>query len=141
MRPHLLTGTLLAASLLLAAGACRRATEPDPLVGTYLATTFQVAPAGQGPINVLALGGTLGINVANNLVTAGTLIVPASLNGGTPFSASLAGTVVRTASSVRFSQPADSFVRDLTFTLSGDTLEALRQTVGGTTYDIILTRQ
>ena len=129
------------ACCLLVAGACRGTTDPDPIVGTFLATTFQSAVTGQGAVNVLAQGGTLGVNVANNFVTAGTLIVPAAVNGGVTFTASLAGTAVRTDSTVRFNLPADSFVRDLTFTLTANRLEARNQTVGGTTYDIVLTRQ
>ena len=141
MRPSPITRVLLAVVLLLGASACRRATDPDPLVGTYLATTFLVTPSGQGVLNVLALGGTLGLNVANNYVTTGTLIVPASVNGGSTFTASLAGTATRTGSSVRFTQSADTFVRDLTFTLAENRLEAVDQVVGGTRYNIILTRQ
>ena len=141
MRPRPITRVLLAVVVLLGASACRRATDPDPLVGTYLATTFLVTPSGQGVLNVLALGGTLGLNVANNYVTSGTLIVPASVNGGSTFTASLAGTATRTGSSVRFTQSADTFVRDLTFTLAENRLEAVDQVVGGTRYNIILTRQ
>ena len=141
MRPSPITRVLLAVVVLLGASACHRATDPDPLVGTYLATTFLVTPSGQGVLNVLALGGTLGLNVANNYVTSGTLIVPASVNGGSTFTASLAGTATRTGSSVRFTQSADIFVRDLTFTLAENRLEAVDQVVGGTRYNIILTRQ
>ncbi len=136
----LFTRAVFACTLLLA-GACRGTTDPDPIVGTFLATTFQSAAMGQSAVNVLAQGGTLGLNVANNFITAGTLIVPATVNGGVTFTASLAGTAVRTDSTVRFNLPADSFVRDLTFTLTGNRLEARNQTVGGTTYDIVLTRQ
>jgi hypothetical protein len=142
MRPHPTIRTLFAALLLVSASACGGNNDLDPVVGTWLATTFQVAPFGQGPTNVLASGGTLGLNVANkNFVTAGTLIIPASLAGGTTFTASMAGTAVRTDNIVRFTQPADTFVRDLTFTLVENRLEALNQTVSGTRYDIILTRQ
>ena len=126
---------------LLVAGACRGTTNPDPIVGTFLATTFQSAAMGQAAVNVLAQGGTLGVNVANNFTTVGTLIVPAVVNSGVTFTASLAGTAVRTDSTVRFNLPADSFVRDLTFTLTRNRLEARNQIVSGITYDIVLTRQ
>jgi hypothetical protein len=138
MRPHPLA--LFAALLLIVTGACSRTSDPDPLVGTYLATTFRITPIGQGAANVLAQGGSLGINVANNYVTAGTLIMPPTLNGGITFTASMAGTAVRTESTVRFMQAADSFVRDLTFTLAGDSLAA-SQTLAGTAYDLVLRRQ
>jgi hypothetical protein len=133
---------LFALALLLAApSGCRRATDPDPLVGTWLATTFQVTPSGQGMINALTSGGTLGLNIANNFVVTGTLILPPAVTGGAPSTASLAGTAVRTGNSVQFTQSADTFVRNLTFTLVENRLEAANQVVAGTTYDIVLTRQ
>ena len=140
MRPHRALRPLLAL-LVFAAGGCRGATDPDPLVGTWLATTFEITSAGQGRTNVLASGGTLGLNVASNFVTTGTLIVPAALNGGTTFTASLAGTATRTNNVVHFDQPADTFMRNLTFTLVENRLEATAQVVGTATYDVILTRQ
>jgi hypothetical protein len=140
MTPTTLRRTI-AAALLATAGACGSTTEPDPLVGTYLATTFQISQPGQSTANVLAAGGSLGLNVANNYVTTGTLIVPASLAGGTTFTASMAGIATKTGATVIFSQSADSFVRDLTFTLVESRLEARSQTLGSTTYDIVLSRQ
>lgn len=138
----MLTRNFVRALLLIAVvGACRRPTDPDPLVGTYLATTFTVSSAGQGTVNVLAEGGTLGLNVANNYVVTGTLIVPPSLNGGTTFTASMAGALDTAQSRVRFIQSADTFVRNLTFTLVENRLEAVNQTVGGTTYELVLARQ
>jgi hypothetical protein len=143
MRSSRLGRALLAASLLAAPAACRHAADPDPLVGTFLATTFRITPSGQGPVNVLAQGGVLGVNfapVAGGYVTAGTLIVPATLNGGVTFTASLAGTATRTESTVRLAHAADTFVRNLTFTLAGDSLTA-NQMLSGTTYDLVLRRQ
>lgn len=138
----------LAAALLLGVGACGKVTEPAPIVGTFLATTLTMSPSGQGTINVLALGGTLGINIANNLVTAGALVLPPSVTGGAAFTSSLAGFADTTGTTVRFGQapvrfpqPTDNFVRHLTFTLVDNRLEALNQTVAGTRYDVVLTRQ
>ena len=136
-----LVRAFLAFVLLTAVDACRRPTDPDPLVGTYLATTFTVSSAGQGTVNVLAEGGTLGLNVSNNYVVTGTLIVPPSLNGGTTFTASMAGVLDTTGSRIRFVQSADTFVRGLTFTLVENRLEAVNQTVSGTTYELVLARQ
>lgn len=132
---------VLAAALMFTVGACRNTSEPNPIVGTFLATTFTVTPAGEATLNALALGSTLGINVANNLVTAGTLVMPPIVTGGPTIVASMAGTAVVTGSTVRFAQTADTFVRDLTFTLVGNQLQALNQVVAGTQYDLILTRQ
>lgn len=140
MRPNLLARTLLVATLLVAASGCRSTGVLDPVVGTFLATTFVITPTGQGPINVLAQGGTLGINVADNFVTTGTLIIPPALNAGTTLTVSLAGTAVRTDNTVRFMLEANTFVRNLTFTLDVNTLTA-NQTVADTTYNLVLTRQ
>jgi hypothetical protein len=132
------------AVLLATASACRAPTAPDPLVGTWLATSFKVAPAGQAQQDVLASGGTLGVNVAaveSTFVTAGTVILPATVTGSTTFTASLAGTAVRTASAIQLATDADSFVRDLVFTLVENRLEAVNQVVAGTTYNVILTKQ
>jgi hypothetical protein len=139
MKTPLLARTLLAASLLLAVSACG-STSSDPLVGTYLATTFLITPPNQGTTNVLAQGGSLGINIANNYVTAGTLILPASLNGGVILTTSLAGTATITGSAVTFTTLAPTFFRQLTFTLATDSLTA-NQTVADTTFDIVLRRQ
>lgn len=141
MRPLRLLHALVACAALVAANGCRRPTDPDPLVGTWLATTFEVAPTGQPPVNMLAAGATLGLNVANNFVVAGTLIIPASATGTLTFTADMAGTATRTDNTVRFTQSADSFVRDLTFLLVENRLEARSQVLGANTYTLILTRQ
>ena len=141
MRSLRLLHALVACAALVAANGCRRPTDPDPLVGTWLATTFEVAPTGQPPVNMLAAGATLGLNVANNFVVAGTLIIPASATGTLTFTADMAGTATRTDNTVRFVQSADSFVRDLTFLLVENRLEARSQVLGANTYTLILTRQ
>lgn len=140
-RVHALLAVLLVVLLAAAPAGCRGATNPDPLVGTWLATTLEIAPAGQGPTNVLAAGGTLGLNVANNFVTAGTLVLPPSATGGATLTVSLAGTAVRTNNTVLFSPVAASFMGALTFTLVDNRLEAASQLVADTTYTVVLTRQ
>jgi hypothetical protein len=129
---------VLAASLLAAAGACS-STDASALAGNYVATTFQVTPSGPGTIDVLAQGGSLGITIANDNSTSGTLFVPASV-AGAAFTESMAGTAVQTGNTVRFTQSADTFVRDLTFTVSGATLQALNQNLSGSTFTVVLTR-
>jgi hypothetical protein len=143
MRSSRLIAAFLA-FLLATTSACRGSTAPDPLVGTWLATTFRMTSAGQGEKDVLAAGGTLGLNIASvdsTFITTGTVILPASVTGSAPFNASLAGPAVRANSMVRFVPVADSFMRDLVFTLVENRLEAVNQIVAGTSYNIILTRQ
>jgi hypothetical protein len=130
--------------LLATAGACRGTTAPNPLVGTWLATTFLVTPAGQVQRNVLTDGGTLGVNIVqvdSAFLATGTVILPASVTGAATSTTSLAGTAAESGSTVHFTPTADSFVRGLTFTLVENRLEAVNQVVAGTNYDVILTRQ
>jgi len=114
--------------------------QPSSLAGTYVATVFRVTPTGQPPIDVLAQGGTLSITIASDNTASGTLSLPASV-AGTAFSASMAGTVVQTGTTVRFEQTADTFVRDLTFTVVGNTLQTTSQVAGAGSFTITLTRQ
>ena len=131
---------LLAASLFLAVTACGSSTDANPLAGSYVATTFQVTPTGESMIDVLAYGGTLGITIANDNSTSGTLFVPASL-AGEVLTESMAGTAVLTGNRVAFTQSSNTFVKGLTFTVNGSTLEAMNQALNGATFDVVLTRQ
>ena len=114
--------------------------QPSSLAGVYTATVFRVTPTGQSPIDVLAQGGSLSITIASDNTATGTLSLPASI-AGTAFSASMAGTVVQTGTTVRFEQTTDTFVRDLTFTVVGNTLQATNQVAGVGSFTITLTRQ
>ena len=114
--------------------------QPSALAGTYTATVFRVTPTGQATIDVLAQGGSLSITIASDNTASGTLSLPASI-AGAPFSASMTGTVVQTGNTVRFEQTADTFVRDLTFTIVGNTLQATNQVAGVGSFTITLTRQ
>jgi hypothetical protein len=53
----------------------------------------------------------------------------------------MAGTVVQTGNTVKFQQTADTFVRDLTFTIVGNTLQSTDQVAGVGSFTITLTRQ
>jgi len=111
------------------------------LTGTYTASIFVVTPTGQAPINVLAAGGVLSITIAADGSTSGTLNVPASVTGGAPFIASMAGTATVTPLTVRFSQNADTFVRDLTWSRVGVALSVVDQVAGGSSFTITLLHQ
>jgi hypothetical protein len=113
---------------------------PPSIVGSYKATVFQVTPTGQPLIDVIARGGTLSLVIAADNSTTGSLSLPPSILGS-PFSANLTGTAVQTGNTVKFQQTADTFVRDLTFTVNGTALEAKNQNAGLGTFTIVLTRQ
>ncbi len=132
--------TFFAAATVAACGS-DGPTEGPTLAGAYQATTFRVTPTGQSTIDALSQGGALSIVIAANNTTTGTLTLPASVTGAAPLTASMAGTAVRTGGNVDFAQSADSFVRDLTWTLGTNTLSVTDQTVGGARFTIVLTRQ
>ncbi len=115
-------------------------TAPRPIAGRYTATTFRAGPTGQPPIDVLAAGGTLTVEIAADNRTSGTLALPAAVTGGQALTASMAGTAVRTGNTVRFEQSADTFVRDLRWTVDGNTLRVQSQAAGEGTFTIALTR-
>jgi hypothetical protein len=86
---------------------------PSVLVGSYNAIEFTTTGS-SGQTNQLLAGSTLNISLAANQTTSGHLHIVAS--GSTPaFDADLAGTWAQSGSSVTFSQPTDTFVRNMTF--------------------------
>jgi len=114
--------------------------DPDPIAGTYTATTFRVARPSSSEINVLAQGGNFSIILGGNGTTTGTLSLPAVVTGAAALQASMVGTVERNGNSVSFEQTADTFVRDLNWTVAGRTITVTNQSVSGATYTIVLTR-
>ena len=137
MRPRRLAAYFaLGASL----AACSDGGDDVHIVSSYEATTFTVTPTGQAPINVLTAGGSLTINLMSDGTTTGSLIVPAGASGGTAINASMAGTFTRVGDTVTFDQDADTFVRDMDFTVSGSTLTGV-ENFGGGTVAVTLTLQ
>ena len=128
------------ASASTACGSDSPTQASSPIAGTYVATVLRVTPTGQPTIDVLAQGGTLSITIAADNTTTGSLTLPASL-AGSAVSLSMAGTAVVSGSTVTFQQPGDTFVRDLTFTISGNTLSVANQAAGSQTFTVTLTKQ
>jgi hypothetical protein len=111
------------------------------LAGSYVATTFQVTPDGQGLIDVLAQGGSLTIVLESDNSVAGTLQIPASATGGQAVTASLNGTVSFSGNTVVFQAGGDTFVRNLTWTIGTNMLSVTNQHAGIAVFTIVLTRQ
>ncbi len=127
--------------LVLGLTACNETTtEPgDTLAGNYTATYFRVTESGATEVDVLANNGRLVINIAENNTTTGSLILPSNVQGG--LTASMAGTANLSGSTVTFQQNEDTFVRDLSWTLTNNGLTVSDQLHQGTLYTITLTRQ
>ena len=138
MRGSLAT-TFFALGLSLAVG-CSDPVTPESLAGTYVATTFGLS--GGATEDVLAAGGSLSITFNAGGTTSGSLFVPAasSASGGMDFTADMAGTFTLQNDSLTLTQVADSFVRDLTWTVDGNRINGTG-TFSGVTITVVLSRQ
>lgn len=83
--------------------------------GSYTATQW-VTTGGSGSTNQLLAGSTLNINLNPSGTTTGHLHVAGS-GANAAFDADMAGTWVISGNTVTFSQSADTFVRNMPFTL------------------------
>lgn len=116
-------------------------TETDSLSGTYNATTLRITPTGQASIDALTQGGSMTLVINDSRSTGGSLTLPTAVTGGAALTASMAGTAVQTGGTIRFQQSADTFVRDLTFTVGAGVLTVTDQAAGSARFTITLTRQ
>ena len=133
-----LIGTFGISGLVLLA-ACGDALSPETLAGSYVATTFTLS--GEVAGDVLAEGGHMNITFNADGTTTGSLFVPESLNDEEgDFNADMAGTFVITDQTVALTQGADTFVRDVTWTVDGSQVHG-SGTFSGVTITVILTRQ
>jgi len=98
--------------------ACGDSTSPGvPVAGDYTAITFltRTPPTGNYR-DELQAGGSLTLSLNSNGMTSGHLHIAA--NGATPaFDADMAGTWTLNGDVVTFTQAADTFVRNMAFTV------------------------
>lgn len=113
-------------------------TAPPAPIGAYEATTF-TATQGGTTTDVLAAGGSLTITLTPQGSTTGRLFIPDAVTGEGDFDSDLAGTWTQTGATVQFSHTADTFVRDMPFTVQGATLVGDR-TFGDLRIRVTLTR-
>jgi hypothetical protein len=99
-----------------ALGACGDSTSPgNSPAGSYTAIIF-ITTGSSGQTNQLLIGSSLNITLATNGTTSGHLHLAAS-NGNPAFDADMAGSWTRNGNLVDFTQAADTFVRDMVFTI------------------------
>ena len=111
-------GTLAFAAVVLACGSDKPTdTLPANLAGAYTATQF-VTTGSSGQTNQLLAGSSLNITLNSNGTTTGHLHLAASA-GNPAFDADMAGTWTHVGNTVHFTQTADTFVRDMDFTVVG----------------------
>ena len=125
---------------LLGIGACSESFSPstDTVAGTYIATSL-VTTIGGVRTNQIAADATLTITLAADGTTAGLLFAPNVGENGEDVTASLTGTWSLAGDKVTFTESADTFVRDMTFTATKDRLEG-DETFGDTRIEVTLER-
>ena len=117
MRQSIIRASAIFATVAAMTACGSDSTAPsDSVAGSYAATTF-VTTGGSGQTNQLLAGSTFTIVLNSNGTTTGHLHVVASGNNPA-LDADMAGTWIHTGTTVTFSQSADTFVRNMDFTLS-----------------------
>ena len=121
------TTALLVATALAPAACGDDPASPgiDAVAGSYAATEFTVTEAG-ATTDLLATGASLQLDLAVDRSVTGRLFVPDADEGGGDLDAQLTGTWTLDGSTVRFTQPEDTFVRDTPFTFADGELRADR---------------
>lgn len=120
MSPILQKSAALLAIAITVAGCGGDSTSPstDPPVGNYNAITF-VTTGSSGQKDELAAGGSLQLELDSDHTSSGHLHVAAS-SSSPVLDADMAGTWAASGNVVTFSQAADTFVRNMPFTLELD---------------------
>jgi hypothetical protein len=124
--------------------ACGGSNEPSSsaYAGSYVATSWTTT-GNSGHQDQLVAGSTLQITLAANGTTTGHLHFVGS-GGSQPLDADMAGTWTVSGNVVDFTQAADTFVRDMLFTV-GSNIQGIitlagDKTFSGTQIQITLTR-
>lgn len=137
--PWRLFARALPALFTLALAACDDdPTAPPAPTGAYQATRF-TAISGGTTTDVLTAGGSLRITLTPQGTTSGRLFIPGSVTGEGDFDSDLTGTWTQSGSTIQFDHAADTFVRDMPFTIQGSTLVGDR-TFGDLRIQVTLTR-
>ena len=116
--------------------ACESSTDPsmESLAGTWSATTFTTTENGV-TTNQISQDAFLGLTLTASGGVTGVLILP-----NDNVNESMAGSWTLNGNTVTFNQSADTFVRDMPFTLQGDGTLVGDATFGGVRIQITLTR-
>jgi hypothetical protein len=113
---------------------------PESVAGPYYSSTFLVTQNGI-TADILALGGSIDINLASDGLVTGHLFVPNGNGGGSDLDLDLQGTWELNGTTVTFHMPnVDTFVRDVPFTVGTNTLTGDR-TSSETRIQVVLTRR
>jgi hypothetical protein len=126
--------TFLALSAFGLLVACDEAVAPtmQDIAGEYRATSATIAVSTPGreddhSTDMLSGGLTISITLSAGGVVAGTMFIPAQFSmSGADETHDMAGTYTIAGSIVRLNQAANTFIRDLPFTVVGSVLRGTR---------------
>jgi hypothetical protein len=112
----------------------------ETVAGSYTATVFTVKEGAAPTRDILTEGGfiNLGLDVAGT--TTGQLFAPDAAEDGGDFDADLTGTWALDSVTVTFDHSADTFIRDIPFTVEGNRLVG-EATFSGAAITVELSRQ
>lgn len=119
--------------VMVLAGCGNDSTGPTnaSVAGPYVASVFTVRQ-GSGPtVDLLARGASIDVTLSASGGVTGQLVVPGTPEFGTGLTADLAGTYTISGNTLRFSQSADTFIRDIDWTIGDNVLTASGDAGGG----------
>lgn len=108
----------------------------ESVAGSYTASSFMISSS-SGSTDLLALGATVTITLAADGTTTGRLFVPEGAEDGSDLDVDLAGSWTLAGSTVTFTQPGDTFIRDIAFTAGANRLSG-EGTFSGTSIRLVL---
>lgn len=112
--------------------------SPEAVAGAYFATSFTTTTGGQ-TTDELAAGADIFILLNPDGSTTGELFIPEGNENGSDLIASMNGTWSLSGNTVTFEQAADTFMRDMEFTVEDGTLVG-DETFGATRVRVTLSR-
>lgn len=119
--------------------ACDDPLTVNEISGSYEASTFTLTQDGSTD-DLLAQGGSITLTLNADGTTSGRMFVPDGNEDGSDFDADLAGTWTLNGSRVSFDHPADTFIRDMSFTVDGSRLTG-EATFDSATLRVVLERR
>lgn len=141
--PTMARAALFLPSVLLLAGCGDddpTAPTANSVAGSYMATTFAVHQ-GTGPaVDLISRGASIEVTLTAAGSVSGQMVIPETPEFGPGFTTDIGGTFAITGSTLRFTQTADTFMRDFIWMIEGQSLTASGDAGGGTSAEVTLSR-
>jgi len=132
----------LAVAIAVAVIGCDHSFAPTPgtVPGIYAARTFTTTDSTGTTTDWIVAGGSLNLILAQGGAAGGQLLLPGMGPAGSDFIASVTGTWELIGNTVRLTQSANTFVRDMPW-LAGENLLTGDHTFDGTRVKVVLVKE